>query len=214
DYGLWFYGTYYPLASRTWKITGTIGGGMSTNTLMGTALGLPQHAHFGGDFIGTEVRASYWKTLPMLDNVIVSPRLSVGYNQSWTNSYSTHGGGPLDVAVSGQNDGQLYFSPAVLVGKKFNYHSQSGSHTIFPQIRLGAVESVGPNPSASISSGQVAGQVQGLAYPHLQGMAEVRLDVISHTPFSKGLSANVSARQLFGGGASSTEFVAAVKYHW
>lgn len=212
DYGLWIYGTYYPQASRQWKITGTIGGGLSTNTLESTALGLPQTGHFGGSFVGTEIRASYWRTLN--DGIIVSPRLSVGYDQSWTSGYTTHGGGPLDVQVSSQSDGQLYLSPAILVGKKFNYHSTSGNHTIFPQVRLGAVESVGPNPSAEISSGQVAGQVQGLAYPHLQGMAEVRLDIVSHTKFSKGLSANVSARQLFGGGASSTEFVAAVKYHW
>ncbi|MDA8246959.1 autotransporter outer membrane beta-barrel domain-containing protein [Acidithiobacillus sp.] len=214
DYGLWLYGTYYPQTSRAWKITGTIGGGMSTNTLMSTALGLPQTAHFSGGFVGTEIRASYWKTLPVLDNIIVSPRLSVGYDQSWTGGFQTHGGGPLDVNVSGQSDGQLYLSPAILVGKKFDYRSQSGNHVIFPQIRLGAVENIGPSPSAEISSGQVAGQVQGPAYPHLQGMAEVRLDVISHTRFSKGLSANVSARQLFGGGASSTEFVAAIKYHW
>ena len=214
DYGLWLYGTYYPTASRSWKITGTVGGGLSTNTLMSTALGLPQVAHFGGDFLGTEIRASYWKTLPTMGGIIVSPRLSVGYNQSWTSGYSTHGGGPLDVQVSGQTDGQLYLSPAILIGKRFNYHSQSGNHTIFPQLRLGAVESVGPNPSAEISSGQVAGQVQGLAYPHLQGMAEVRLDVISHTRYSKGLSVNVSARELFGGGASSMEGVAAIKYHW
>ena len=214
DYGLWLYGTYYPQASRSWKITGTIGGGLSTNTLMSTALGLPQTAHFGGGFMGTEIRASYWKTLPTLGGIIVSPRLSVGYNQSWTSGFTTHGGGPLDVQVSGQSDGQLYLEPAVLIGKKFNYHSTSGSHTIFPQLRVGVVENIGPNPAAEISSGQVAGQVQGLAYPHTQGMAEVRLDVISHTKFSKGLSANVSARQLFGGGASSTEFVAAIKYHW
>jgi hypothetical protein len=76
------------------------------------------------------------------------------------------------------------------------------------------VESIGPNPAAEISSGQVAGQVQGLPFPHLQGMAEVRLDVISHTRYSKGLSVNVSARDLFGGGASSMEGVAAIKYHW
>ena len=214
DYGLWAYGTYYPTASRTWKITGTVGGGLSTNTLMSTALGLPQVAHFGGSFVGTEIRASYWKTLSAMDNIIVSPRLSVGYNQSWTSGFTTNGGGPLDVQVSGQSDGQLYLSPAILVGKKFNYRSQSGNHTIFPQIRLGAVESVGPAPSATISSGQVAGQVQGLAYPHLQGMAEVRLDVISHTKFSKGLAVNVSARELFGNGASSMEGIAAVKYHW
>ncbi|WP_163098686.1 autotransporter outer membrane beta-barrel domain-containing protein [Acidithiobacillus ferrianus] len=187
DYGLWAYGTYYPLANRRWKITGAVGGGLSQNTLESTALGLPQVANFGGGFMGTEVRASYWKTLSSMDNIIVSPRLSVGCNQSWTGGYSTHGGGPLDVAVSGQSDGQLYLSPAILVGKKFNYRSQSGNHTIFPQVRLGAVENIGPNPSAEISSGQVAGQVQGLAYPHLQGMAEARLDVISHTSYSKGL---------------------------
>ena len=214
DYGLWLYGTYYPRANRRWKITGTVGGGLSTNTLESTALGLPQVAHFGGGFLGTEIRASYWKTLNNMDGIIASPRLSVGYNQSWTGGYSTHGGSFLDVHVSGQSDGQLYLSPAILIGKKFDYRSQSGRHTLFPQIRIGAVENIGPNPAAEISSGQVAGQVQGLAYPHLQGMAEVRLDVISHTRYSKGLSANVSARQLFGGGASSTEFVAAVKYHW
>ena len=212
DYGLWLYGTYYPIASRDWKITGTIGGGVSTNTLSSTALGLPQAAHFGGGFMGTEIRASYWRTMD--DGIIVSPRLSIGYNQSWTNGYSTHGGGPLDVQVSGQSDGQLYLSPAVLIGKKFDYRSQSGNHTIFPQFRLGAVESVGPNPSAEISSGQVAGQVQGLAYPHTQGMIEARLDVISHTRYSKGLSVNISARELFGNGASSMEGIAAVKYHW
>ena len=214
DYGLWLYGTYYPTASRAWKITGTVGGGLSTNTLESTALGLPQAGNFGGGFLGTEIRASYWKTLPRLDNIIVSPRLSVGYNQSWTGGFQTHGGGPLNVNVSGQSDGQLYLSPAVLIGKKFNYRTTSGDHTLFPQVRLGVVENVGPNPAATISSGQVAGQVQGLAYPHLQGMAEVRLDVISHTRFSKGLSANVSVRQLFGGGASQTEAVAAIKYRW
>lgn len=212
DYGLWLYGTYYPTVARTWKITGALGGGLSTNTNESTALDLPQAANFGGGFMGGEIRASYWKTLE--DGVIVSPRLSVGYNQSWTNGFSTHGGGPLDVQVSGQSDGQLYLSPAILVGKKFNYRSQSGNHTMFPQLRLGAVESVGPSPSAEISSGQVAGQVQGLAAPHLQGMAEARLDIVSHTQYSKGLSANVSARQMFGGGASSTEFVAAIKYRW
>ena len=80
-------------------------------------------------------------------------------------------------------------------------------------MRLGAVDNIGPNTAAEISSGQVSGQVQGLPYPHLQGMAEVRLDVISHTRYSKGLSVNVSARQLSGGGASSTEFMAVIKYH-
>ncbi|BDB14003.1 autotransporter outer membrane beta-barrel domain-containing protein [Acidithiobacillus ferrooxidans] len=214
DYGLWAYGTYYPQASRSWKITGTLGAGLSTNTLMTTALGLPQVAHFGGGFMGTEIRASYWKTLPALDGIIVSPRLSVGYNQSWTSGYSTHGGGHLDVNVSGQTDGQIYLEPAILVGKKFDYRTASGRHTIFPQIRLGAVESVGPNPAAEISSGQVASQVQGLPFPHLQGMIEGRLDVISHSRYSNGLSVNVSIRQLFGNGASSTEGVAAIKYHW
>jgi hypothetical protein len=214
DYGLWLYGTYYPQASRVWKITGTLGGGLSTNTLMSTALGLPQTAHFGGAFVGTEIRTSYWKTLPVLDNVIVSPRLSIGYNQSWTNGYATHGGGPLDVQASGQRDGQFYVSPTILIGKKFDYRSASGNHTFFPQIRAGMVESVGPNPSAEISSGQVAGQVQGLVFPHTQGMVEARLDIISHTRYSKGLSANISVRQLFGGGASSMEGIAAIKYHW
>jgi hypothetical protein len=40
------------------------------------------------------------------------------------------------------------------------------------------------------------------------------LDVISHTKFSKGLSVNISARQLFGGGASSMEGIATIKYRW
>ncbi|WP_437556851.1 hypothetical protein [Acidithiobacillus sulfuriphilus] len=124
--------------------------------------------------------------------------------------FTTHGGGPLDVAVSRQSDGQLTISPAVLVGKRFNYHR----HTLFPQVHAGVVENVGPAPTASLSSGQVAGQVTGLAYPHLQGMVEARLDVISHTRDTKGLSGNLSAKRLFGGGASSTEMVAAVKYRW
>jgi hypothetical protein len=76
------------------------------------------------------------------------------------------------------------------------------------------VQNVGPTPSASVSSGQVVGQVQGLSYPHTQGMAELRLDVTSHTRYSKGLSGNISVRQLFGGGASQTEAVAAIKYRW
>ncbi|MBU2816535.1 hypothetical protein HF282_03385 [Acidithiobacillus ferrooxidans] len=45
-------------------------------------------------------------------------------------------------------------------------------------------------------------------------MIEGRLDVISHSRYSNGLSVNVSIRQLFGNGASSTEGVAAIKYHW
>ena len=211
DYGLWAYGTYYPNASRDWKFSGTIGGGMSQNTLDSTALGLPQIANFGGSFVGAEVRSSYWTTL---DGLTVSPRLSLGYDQSWTNGFSTHGGAFMDVQVAPQSSGQFYAEPAVLIGKKFNYRTVSGNHTLFPQVRLGLVQNIGPTPSAEVSSGQVAGQVQGLSYPHTQGMAELRLDVISHTRYSSGLSSNISVRQLFGGGSSSTEFVAAIKYHW
>lgn len=211
DYALWAYGTYYPNASRDWKFSGAIGGGMSQNTLDSTALGLPQIANFGGSFAGAEVRASYWK---QLDGITVSPRLSLGYDQSWTNGFSTNGGSFMDVQVANQSSGQFYVEPAVLIGKKFNYRTASGDHTLFPQVRVGMVENIGPTPSASVSSGQVAGQVQGLSYPHLQGMAELRLDVTSHTRYSKGLSGNISVRQLFGGGASQTEAVAAIKYRW
>ena len=211
DYGLWAYGTYYPNASRDWKFSGAIGGGMSTNTMNTTSLGLPQAANFGGSFMGAEVRSSYWTTL---GGLTVSPRLSLGYDQSWTGGYSTHGGSFMDVNVASQSSGQLYVEPAVLIGKKFNYRTASGDHTLFPQVRVGMVENIGPTPSASVSSGQVAGQVQGLSYPHTQGMAELRLDVTSHTRYSKGLSGNISVRQLFGGGASQTEAVAAIKYRW
>ncbi|MBE7566826.1 autotransporter outer membrane beta-barrel domain-containing protein [Acidithiobacillus sp. HP-11] len=211
DYGLWLYGTYYPNASKNWKITGTIGGGLLSNTIDTTALGLPQIAHFGGSFAGAEVRASYWKNL---DGFVLSPRLSVGYDQSWTNGYTTHGGSFLDVHVASQSSGQFMISPAVLIGKKFNYRTTAGNHTLFPQIRLGMVENIGANPSSTVSSGQDVGQIEGLQYPHTQGMAEVRLNIISHTQYTKGLSANVSAKELFGGGASSTEFVAALKYRW
>ncbi|WP_215853304.1 autotransporter outer membrane beta-barrel domain-containing protein, partial [Acidithiobacillus ferrooxidans] len=211
DYGLWAYGTYYPNASRDWKFSGTIGGGMSQNTLNSTALGLPQIANFGGAFVGTEVRSSYWTTF---DGLTVSPRLSIGYDQSWTNGFQTRGGAFMDVHVAQQSSGQFYAEPAVLIGKKFNYRTVSGNHTLFPQVRLGLVQNVGPTPSASVSSGQVVGQVQGLSYPHTQGMAELRLDVTSHTRYSKGLSGNISVRQLFGGGASQTEAVAAIKYRW
>ena len=211
DYGLWAYGTYYPNVSRDWKFSGTIGGGMSQNTLDSTALGLPQVANFGGSFMGAEARASYWTTL---DGLTVSPRLSIGYDQSWTNGFSTHGGAFMDVQVARQSSGQFYAEPAILIGKKFNYRTVSGDHTLFPQVRLGLVQNIGPTPSAEVSSGQVAGQVTGLAYPHTQGMAELRLDVASHTRFSKGLSGNIIIRQLFGGGASQTEAVAAIKYRW
>ena len=211
DYGLWAYGTYCPNASRDWKFSGTIGVGLSTNTLMSTALGLPQVANFGGSFVGVEVRASYWSTM---NGLTISPRLSLGYDQSWTNGFQTHGGSFMDVNVAQQSSGQFYAEPAVLIGKKFNYRTASGNHTLFPQVRIGLVQNVGPTPSAEVSSGQVAGQVQGLSYPHTQGMAELRLDVTSHTRYSKGLSGNISIRQLFGGGASQTEAVAAIKYRW
>lgn len=211
DYGLWLYGTYYPNASKNWKVTGTIGGGLSSNTVDTTALGLSQIAHFDGSFAGAEVRASYWKNL---DGFVVSPRLSVGYDQSWDNAYSTHGGSFLDVHIHSQSSGQFMVSPAILIGKKFNYQTRAGNHTLFPQLRLGMVENIGPNPSSTVSSGQAVGQIEGLQYPHTQGMAEVRLNVISHTKYTQGLSANVSAKELFGGGASSTEFVAALKYRW
>ena len=215
DYGLWAYGTYYPtrrvFGHDGWKIVGTIGGGLSSNTIASTALGLPQSASFGGSFMSAELRAGYWQHYGPW---IISPRLSVGYDQTWTSSFRTTGGGALDVNAAAGSNGEFYIEPAMLVGKKFNFHTTAGNHVLFPQVRAGLVENVGPAPSLAISSGQVAGQVQGLAYPHTQAMAEVRLDVISHTAYSKGLSGNIAVRQLFGGGASSTEAIAAIKYRW
>ena len=217
DYALWGYGTaYFPLKNplQMFKIAGTAGMGLSSNSVSSTALGLPQVGQFGGHFVSGEVRASFWDTLPGLDNIIVSPRLSLGYTQNWTQGYQTRGGSFLDVHVHSASDGQFYIEQALLVGKKYEYKTQSGDHTLFPQVRLGVVQNIGPNPSATVSSGQVAAQVAGLSHPSLQGMAEVRLDVTSHTRYSKGLSGNIAIRQLFGGGASSTEAIAAIKYHW
>ena len=217
DYGLWAYGTAYLPTNgyyQMWKIAGTVGAGISSNSVASTALGLPQIGNFGGHFISSEVRASFWDTLPGLDDLIVSPRLSLGYTQSWTGGYQTRGGSFLNVHVHSSSTGQFYVSPAVLIGKKFNYRTQSGNHTLFPQLRLGLVQNVGPTPGAEVSSGQVAAQVAGLSYPHTQGMIEARLDMTSHTRYSKGLSGNISIRQLFGGGASSTEAIAAIKYRW
>ncbi|WP_217628119.1 hypothetical protein, partial [Acidithiobacillus thiooxidans] len=54
----------------------------------------------------------------------------------------------------------------------------------------------------------------GLGYPHTQAMAELRLDMTSHTKDTHGLSGNLSVRQLFGGGASQTEAIATLKYRW
>lgn len=215
DYGLWAYGTYYPTHKvfdhNGWKIAGTIGGGISTNTIASTSLGLPQIAHFGGSFMSAELRAGYWKHD---GKWVVSPRVSVGYDQTWSNAFTTQGVSFLDVHANASTTGQFYVEPAVLVGRKFNYRTAAGSHTLFPQLRAGLIENVGPTPSLAISSGQVDGQVQGLAYPHTQGMAELRLDVISHTRYSLGLSGNIAVRQIFGDGASQTEAVAAIKYRW
>ncbi|MBU2843558.1 autotransporter outer membrane beta-barrel domain-containing protein [Acidithiobacillus thiooxidans] len=209
DYALWAYGTYYPNASRDWKFAGTVGAGLSSNTVSSTSLGLPQIANFGGHFISSEIRASYWNTL---DGFTISPRLSLGYTQSWTNGFTTKGGSFLDVHVSSASSGQFYIEPAVLVGKELSVNQ--GKYTLFPQIRAGIVENIGTEPSAMVSSGQVAAQVAGLGYPHTQGMAEVRLDMTSHTKDTNGLSGNLAVRQLFGGGASSTEAIATLKYRW
>ncbi|OCX75603.1 autotransporter outer membrane beta-barrel domain-containing protein [Acidithiobacillus thiooxidans] len=215
SYGLWAYGAYYPTHRVTlkngWKLAGTIGGGISTNTIASTALGLPQTAHFGGSFLGLEARASYWKHY---GNWVLSPRLSVGFNDDWTDAFNTHGASFLDVHGSTASDSGFLVEPAVLIGKKFVYRTAAGYHTIFPQVRLGLVQNIGPTPGLGLSSGDVSGSVQGLAYPHTQGMAELRLDVTSHTRYSKGLSGNISVRQLFGGGAAQTEAIASLKYLW
>ena len=217
DYAIWSYGAaYFPLKNplQMWKLAGTAGIGLSSNSVASTSLGLPQIGQFGGHFLSTEIRASFWDTLPGLDNIVISPRLSLGYTQSWTNGYTTKGGSFLNVHVHSSSNGQFYIEPALLIGKKFNYRTAAGNHTLFPQLRLGLVQNIGPTPGAEVSSGQVAAQVAGLSYPHTQGMIEARLDMTSHTRYSKGLSGNVSVRQLFGGGASSTEAIAAIKYHW
>lgn len=210
DYALWAYGTYYPNASRNWKFAGTVGAGLSSNSISSTSLGLPQVANFGGHFLSAEVRASYWKTI---DGFTVSPRVSVGYTQTWADGFTTQGASFLNVNVHSASDGQFYVEPAVLVGKKFTV--SDGSYTLFPQVRAGLMENVGPTPSALVSSGQVAAQLAGLGYPHTQGMAEVRLDVFRHSLQDyKGFSGNLAVRQLFGGGASQTEAIATLKYHW
>lgn len=210
DYALWGYGTYYPNASRDWKLAGTVGAGLSSNSISSTSLGLPQVASFGGHFLSAEVRASYWKTV---DGITVSPRVSLGYTQSWTNGFNTQGASFLNVHVHNATSGQFYVEPAVLVGKKLSM--SHGKYTLFPQVRAGLMENVGPTPSALVSSGQVAAQVAGIGYPHTQGMAEVRLDVFRHSLQDyKGFSGNLAVRQLFGGGASQTEAIATLKYHW
>lgn len=215
SYGLWAYGAYYPTHRVTikngWKLAGTIGGGISTNTIASTAIGLPQTAHFGGSFLGLEVRASYWKHY---GNWVLSPRLSVGFNDDWTAAFNTHGASFLDVHGSAASDSGFLVEPAVLIGKKFVYRTAAGNHTIFPQVRLGLVQNIGPTPGLGLSSGDVSGSVQGLAYPHTQGMAELRLDVTSHTKYTQGLSGSLAVRQLFGGGASQTEAIASLKYRW
>jgi hypothetical protein len=207
-YGLWAYGDYFP--NPRWKITGTLGGGWTNNRVFSSPLGVSENGVFNGNFFDAAARASYWRNI---DGLIVSPRMTLAYLQTSDGAYSTTGFQPLGVQVGAQTSGQFQITPAVLIGKNYKV----GSHTLFPQVRLGVQETIGPRPATTIASlnGKQNGTLQGLPLPHTQGMAEVRLDVFNgNLRDERGLAGNVAVKQLFGGGASSTEFMATVKYRW
>lgn len=209
NYGLWLYGDYFSHHDH-WKISGALGGGWSSNDMDSASLGLPMQAQFGGHWLSAAARVSYWTSMYGLE---ISPRLSLGYNQVWTNRFNTRGASFLNVHAASSSFGSMYLEPALLIGKRIN----TGNTSWYPQVRLGMVENIGSNPSIALSSGQVHGSMTGIGMPHTQGMAELRVDWTPRDAgydFGKGLEGNIAVKQLFGGGASSTQFMATLKYNW
>ena len=87
---------------------------------------------------------------------------------------------------------------------------------LFPNLRLGVQETVGPKTGTLLTAGQASATDIGLPVPHTQGMAEVRVDLggSSDHVARDGWSGNLAVKSLFGGGASSVEGTATVKYRW
>jgi hypothetical protein len=205
SYGIWLYDTFYPLKNRDWKFVQVIGGGVSSNNVNSQEIGLPVYSRFGGNFFSYQSRVSYWIKK---DGLIISPRLTAGYEYDHSSAFKTNAAiSALNANVSSVNSSQFNIDEAVLIGKKFKVNHVS----LFPNLRLGVDENIGATPTAIVSANNVTSTISGQRYPHTQGMAEIRLDIKSKKV--KGLSGNFSANELFGGG-SSTEFVAAVKYRW
>lgn len=205
SYGIWLYDTFYPHKNRDWKFVQVIGGGVSTNNVSSQEIGLPVYSKFGGNFFSYQSRASYWIKKYGL---IISPRITAGYEYDHSAAFKTNAAiSALNANVSSVNESQFNVDEAVLIGKKYKVN-----HTdLFPNIRLGVNETIGATPTAIVSANNITSTITGQSYPHTQGMAEMRLDMKSKK--IKGLSGNISAKELFGGG-SATEFVAAIKYRW
>ena len=205
SYGIWLYDTFYPNKNHDWKFVQVIGGGVSTNSVNSQEIGLPVYSQFGGNFFSYQSRASYWIKK---DGLIISPRITAGYEYDHSASFKTNAAiSALNANVSSVNESQFNIDEAVLIGKKYKVN-----HTdLFPNIRLGVDENIGATPTAIVSANNISSTITGQRYPHTQGMAEMRIDMKSHK--IKGLSGNISAKELFGDG-SATEFVAAVKYRW
>ena len=209
DYGLWLYGLYYPTSNRNYKLTGTVGGGLSSGHMYSTTLGLPITGNLNGDWFSTAIRGSYWAHV---DSFIVSPRLSLSYNYNSINAYNTQGVSFLNVNVGAQTGSEFTVSPAILIGHKYKLDHVR----LLPQVRLGMNENVGPSSSAVITAGQATAVADGLTTPHTQGTAELRLDIGHGTDAGdvRGWAGNVAVKQVFGGGESQTEGVATLKYNW
>ena len=209
DYGIWAYGDYFT-PNRRWKVVAAAGGGWSDNVMQAESLGLPLTGNFGGSWYSLDTRVSYWTDFR---GFTVSPRLSLGYSDSTQSSYTaTSPMSALDVNVGSTGEGLLTVDPAVLFGKKLHVQQT----LVFPQVRVGLHESIGPRSASLLTSGQAQAVDQGLPVPHTQGMAELRVDLGSSSDnvAYHGLSGNVAVKQLFGGGASSTEAMATIKYRW
>jgi hypothetical protein len=207
DYGLWAYGTIFSPHAH-WKITGTIGGGLSSNSMQTKSLGFPISATYGGSWFTAATRASYWKHY---GKWVVSPRLSLSYASSNADSYTTSGGF-LSVHVGSASSGVFSASPAVLIGKQVKLDGTD----LFPQLRAGIVENIGSTPSAIVTSGAATATASGLPLAHTQGTLEARLDIGGNPDRIKQnrWSGYVAVKQLFGGGQSSTEATATIKYYW
>ncbi|MBU2862021.1 autotransporter outer membrane beta-barrel domain-containing protein [Acidithiobacillus ferrooxidans] len=208
DYGLWMYGTLFS-PHAYWKVTGALGGGWSGNQMIATSLGFPLTANYGGTWFTAAARASYWKRY---GNWVVSPRLSLTWSSSRSSAYDTAGGAFMNVRVGAEDSGDFSVAPAVLVGRRVRWHGE----TLFPQIRAGLVEDVGPRPADMVTSGASSAVAMGVSLAHTQGSLEARLDIggTSDTIKPHALTGNLAVKQLFGGGQSSTEAMATLKYYW
>lgn len=211
DYGIWAYGTLFS-PHRHWKLAATIGGGWSDNTMMTESLGFPLTGSYGGNWLSANARISYW-TRTHGTGLVLSPRLTVGYSSATADGYTAKSPLPdLDVRVHSANAGALTVEPALLIGDRMRVHHER----IFPNIRLGVQETIGPRTGTLLTAGQASAIASGLPVPHTQGFAELRVDFGGSSDHitRKGWSGNVAVKSLFGDGASSIEGIATIKYRW